>query len=298
MKIVVGASSFGKASPLPGELLKNKGIELVLNPYGRKLTEKETIDFLKDADGILAGLEPLNRRVLETCGDSLKAISRIGIGMDNVDMDATASLGIAVSNTPDAPTQAVAELTLAAALSLSRRLHTQNLHLHAGKWGKSLGRSLGELSILIVGYGRVGQKVHEYLKPFCPDINIFDPVYNGSSVDSLHEALPKADLVTLHAGGRDLIIGQDEIKLMKLDSMLLNSGRGGQVDEKALAEALKSGSLSGCWLDVFSEEPYNGVLCECEKAILTPHTSSYTVKCRKDMEMQAVENILRDLNVQ
>ncbi|MDR1241577.1 MAG: hydroxyacid dehydrogenase [Deltaproteobacteria bacterium] len=298
MRVVVGSSSFGQASALPGELLASRGMEVVPNPFGRKLTEDETLVFLQGADGLLAGLEPLNARVLAAHAGKLKAIARIGIGMDNVDQEAAARLGIAVSNTPDAPTGAVAEMTLAAVFALCRGLHTQNAALHAGTWKNVLGRSLRDLSFLIVGYGRIGKSVQAALKPFASEISVYDPFQPDISVKSLPDALAVADVVTLHASGREMIIDRENIKRMKPGAMLLNCGRGGQVDEEALAEALQSGHLSGCWLDVFSDEPYSGRLCQCETALLTPHASTCTEKCRGDMEMQAVRNILRDLHVE
>ncbi|MDL2307131.1 hydroxyacid dehydrogenase [Desulfovibrio sp. OttesenSCG-928-C06] len=297
MRIVVGASSFGQASPSVIEALTDKGIDVVLNPFGRKLNEKETIEFLAGADGLLAGLEPLTEKVLSHHVGKLKAISRIGIGMDNVDIAAAKKFNIAVSNTPDAPTSAVTEMTLAVILAFCRQLIPQNSALHAGQWQKILGRSVSELSVLIVGFGRVGKSVYNALLPFGAQLTIYDPFLAGCDNEFFEDALGKADVVTLHASGNQLIMGGPEIAKMKPGSILLNCGRGGQVNEKSLYDALQSGHLGGCWLDVFEDEPYTGPLRECQSAILTPHSCSYTGKCRIEMEMQAVNNILRDLHV-
>lgn len=135
MKIMVGASSFAAASGKAMNLLLAKGIEVVKNPYGRKLTVEETIEHLQGADGLLAGLELLNEEVLSQA-PGLKAIARIGIGMDNVDIEACKRHGIKVSNTPDAPTRAVAEMALAALLSMGHEIIPCDRDIHYKVWKK------------------------------------------------------------------------------------------------------------------------------------------------------------------
>ena len=294
--VVVGASSFGKATQEPLNILREHGVKVILNPYGRKLTQAETIDFLHGADGILAGLEPLNREVLSTCQGKLKAIARIGIGMDNVDQDAARDFGIAVSNTPDAPTQAVAEMTLAALLSLCRGLVPASQALHERRWEKRMGFSVLGVNVLLIGYGRIGRAVAELLRGLGANILIWDPAYQDISVPSLEEGLKQAQVVSLHAGGTQCILGERELALLPNGAILLNSARGGLVDESALCSNLSSGHLAGCWLDTFSEEPYSGALCDQPNAILTPHVSTYSVQCRENMEKEAVHNLLRDLH--
>lgn len=295
-KIVVGASSFARSSDEPLRLLRDEGATVQLNPCGRKLTCEETIEFLRGADGILAGLEPLDRKVLSTCRGKLRAIARIGIGMDNVDLQAAHEFGIAVSNTPDAPTQAVAEMTVAALLALSRGLVSSSTTLHARQWKKQLGRSIIGLKVLLIGYGRIGQAVGDLLRILGADILIWDPAWNEVSVASLEEGLQQATVVSLHAGGTQQILGERELSLLPEGAFLLNSARGGLVDEEALLRALKSGRLSGCWLDAFSKEPYSGPLCDYPNALLTPHICTYTTRCRERMETEAVHNLLRDLH--
>lgn len=299
MRIVVGASSFAAADREALNFLLDHGCEVIKNPFGRKLTEEETIDFLRGADGLLAGLEPLNRRVLEAVnGSGLRAIARIGTGLDNVDLAAARELGIKVSNTPDGPTDAVAEMTVAALLALSRRLVSADRNMHTRAWVKEMGRSLNELTVLIIGYGRIGRAVAGRLKAFGSEILVHDPLGAPElSAGTLDDLLPQADVISLHTGGDSLILGPREFELLRPGAFLLNSARAGLVDEQALLAALRSGRLAGCWLDVFSPEPYNGPLCDCENALLTPHLSTYTGHCRRQMERQAVHNLLRDLNV-
>lgn len=295
MKIAVGASSFGQ----PEALSLLEGCELVLNPFGRKLTEAETIEHLQGASGLLAGLEPLGENVFKACPE-LKAIARIGIGMDNVDIEAAKRRGIKVSNTPDGPTYAVAEMTLAALLGIARQIVPANADIHANTWKKRMGFSLKGSTILLVGYGRIAREFERLLEPFGMTICKYDPLLPGfppqlTTSEPLAELIKTADIISLHASGKEQIIGRNEIGLMKDGAVLLNSARGGLVDETAVSDALKSGKLSWYWADVFSEEPYSGELAKIDSALLTPHISTYTTLCRREMEVQAARNLLEDL---
>lgn len=296
MKVAVGASSYAKADKKAIELLKSKGIEVILNPYGRKLTEEETILHIKDADGLLAGLEPLNYNVLSQA-PKLKAIARIGIGMDNVDIESAKKLNIKVSNTPSAPTAAVAEMTLTALLAIARNLISANENVHNKQWTKELGFSLTNKNIFFIGYGAIGRKTAELMKIFNPNIMIYDKYNTEVSTHGLEDGLKNADIITLHASGKDEILTKDLLGITKKGVVILNSARGGLINEDALYDLLKSGHIKAFWGDALWEEPYNGKLLECNNAILTPHVCTYTTDCREDMEMQATLNLIRDLDV-
>ena len=300
MRVAISTSSFGKSSAEAVELLNEKGVELVQNPYGRRLTEQEIIEHLVGVDGLLAGLEPLNGNVLSQAKD-LKAIARIGVGMANVDISAAEKLGIRVSNTPDGPTFAVAEMTLAALLALLRNLPYVNAAMHRGEWPKAVNSSLNGKKMLIIGFGRIGAKFAELSKLFQPEIFVYDkqnielPDYVQKI--PLDEGLKLADIVSIHAAGESEILSFEKLSLMKKGSYLLNSSRGDLVNESALIEKLSDETIRGAWLDAYWEEPYQGELLKYDNVILTPHTSTYTDVCRASMEMSAVQNILRDLGI-
>ncbi len=294
MKVVVGASSFGDSGEDMQGFFKNKGIELVKNPYGRRLTKEEIIQHLKDADGLLAGLEPLDEEVFVKC-PRLKAIARIGIGMDNVDKDAAERHGIRVSNTPEGPTDAVAEMTVTALLSICHNLILADRDVHNGIWKKRLGCSVSELKVFLIGYGHIGRKTDQLLKALGAETLIYDKYNEAASTCSFEDGIRVADVISLHASGKDEIVSTEHFEVMKDGVILLNSARGGLINEKALYDALKSGKAAAFWGDALWEEPYEGILKECENAILTPHISTYTTKCRRSMERQAVENLLKDL---
>jgi D-3-phosphoglycerate dehydrogenase len=301
-KIAITPSTFATEDQTPLETLRAHGCEVVVNKTGRRLNEAETIEILKDVDGVLAGLEPLNEKTLSGA-TRLKALARVGIGMDNVDMAVAAKLGIKVSNTPDGPTEAVAELALAALLALLRQIVPSDNALHAGKWEKRIGFGLKSAPVLLVGFGRIGRRFAEMLAPFKPDLMVCDPArpdlsaFPGAKSVSLEEGLSKAKIVSLHANAKSVLLGAKEFKLLKPGAVLLNSARGHLVDETALLDALNGGVLSGAWFDVFKEEPYKGPLTGFPQVLLTPHVSSYTVQCRLEMEMAATLNLLRDLGL-
>lgn len=302
MKVSIGPSSFAAVDQAPLELLESNGLEVIPNPCSRKLTEDEIIHHLKGVDGLLAGLEPLNANVLQKCSQ-LKAIARVGVGMENVDVTAAQKLSIKVSNTPEGPIDAVAEMTLTAALALSRSILPTNDSLHKKQWEKSISIGLKNSHILIIGYGRIGQRVAELFRGFGAHIMICDPVVRQDDLQhneglvELKDGLKSADIISLHAGGNEPILTESEFYIMQDGVIVLNSARANLIDETTLFNALDSGKVASAWLDVFSEEPYTGRLTEYQQVLLTPHISTYTIQCRRDMEIAAVNNLLRDLEV-
>jgi len=273
--------------------LEAEGCEVIRNPYGRKLAKDELAALLPGVTGIIAGLEPLTRDVLEK--SQLKVISRCGGGLSNVDLQAAADLGIAVRSTPDAPTSAVAELTVGAMLGLIRMVGRMDRDLHAGQWNKYIGVQLEGRTVVIIGYGRIGQKVAALLAPFKPKVIAVDPFLSDCGrvpVLPLQAALPLADIVTAHCSGEACLLGEKEFNLLKPGAFVLNAARGTLIDEGALMKGLDEGLIAGAWLDTFEQEPYTGPLTKYPQVILTPHVGSYTQECRKQMELEAVDNLL------
>jgi len=297
IKVFISTTTFGQYDNAPLKTLAMKGLTAVTNPYARKMTGAECIEAFKDIAGLIAGTEPLTEDVLESA-KSLKAISRCGTGLDNVDLDAAKRLGITVFNTPDAPTAAVAELTVGLMVSLLRKVGLMDGEMRRGLWQKKMGNLLGGKRVGIVGFGRIGRRVAELLLPFGCEVAYTDPLVDrGESFRrmSLEELLGWADIVSLHLSARTRIIGEAELRAMKKGAWLINLSRGAVVDEAALEGCLRDGRLSGAALDVFEKEPYQGGLSGLENVILTPHIGSYAMETRIAMEKQAVENLLRGL---
>ncbi|MBP8132228.1 MAG: phosphoglycerate dehydrogenase [Candidatus Hydrogenedentes bacterium] len=299
--VAIGPSSFAEEDPAPLRILEDAGLTVRPNPFGRRLTQEEIIEHLRGADGLIAGLEPLNRAVLTSAAPRLRAIARVGIGMTNVDQDAARELGIAVSNTPDGPVRAVAEMTLAALLAIARNIVPMSAALHAGSWKKTIGFGLEDTPVLIVGCGRIGRRAAELLQAFGARVLWHDPYVAspvgvpGERMPTLDEGLAQAEVVSLHAAGAQCLLGAAQFARMRDGAVLLNSARGELVDEAALVAALESGKVSAAWFDAFWKEPYHGPLTRFPQVLLTPHTGTYTRQCRRDMETQAVRNLLHDL---
>jgi D-3-phosphoglycerate dehydrogenase len=293
---------------LPLEQLEMANIDYVINPLGRRLKEEELADMVADFDVLIAGTEPITANVLSHAR-RLRLISRVGIGLDNVDLIAAEGRGIKVSYTPDAPGPAVAELTIALMLSLLRSVHVANLQLHAGRWQRHLGRRIAEVTLGIIGAGRIGARVLRRIPAFgtprvlVNDINPnlkFDPDLKLEWVDK-EEIYRNADLISLHLPltlHTKNMIRREQLLQMKPGALLINTSRGGIVNEADLAEALRSGHLGGAAIDVFEHEPYSGELTRIESCLLTSHMGSMSVDCRARMEIEATEEAVRFLGGQ
>lgn len=299
MKVLISTATFGEYDRSPLDVLRGSGFEPVMNPYGRTLKEDELKALAKGAAGLIAGTERLDGPVLGAMR-GLRIISRCGAGLDNIDLAAARRLGMEVFNTPSGPTLAVAELTVALLLNLARRITEMDRDVRKGVWRKSAGSLMRGKKVGIVGFGRIGRKVAALLLPFGAEIRYCDlfkiESEPGCRHSCLDELLAWADAVTIHASlasPRMTLLGQRELSLMKEGAVLVNTSRGGVVDEAALCEALSSGRLSGAALDVFEEEPYSGPLAGLPNIILTPHIGSYAREARTEMEMEAVSNLLK-----
>ena len=296
-KVLIGPSTFAAIDREPLDKLLAAGFEVIGNPFGRKIAKKELISLLPGVNGLIAGLETLDREVMEL--SDLKVISRCGSGMSNVDQEAAKDLGIKVYNTPDGPTNSVAELTVGMLISLIRLVPPMDNALHNNIWDKKIGFELRGKTVLIIGFGKIGRRVSELLEPFQVNIIASDPFLSGEigniSILPLDRALQQADIITIHASGQKVILGEKEFSMMKEGAFILNGARGGLIDEDCLINNLENGRVAGVWLDSYSREPYEGPLTRFSQAILTPHVGSYTQECRKRMETEAVENLIAAL---
>jgi D-3-phosphoglycerate dehydrogenase len=305
MKVLITTVPFGDKNSAPLDLLDSNDIEYLINPLNKKLTEDELIGLVSDFDVIIAGTEKISDRVMEKASN-LRIISRVGIGLDSVDLLAAEKRNIKVSYTPDAPAPAVAELTIGMMLTLLRSMHVSNSQMHSGEWHRFFGRRLSKVVIGIIGIGRIGQRVLEHLQGFgnprilVNDISIKDDISDRFNVEwvSKEEIYKQSDIVSLHlplTGKTKNMITKDQLLLMKSDAIIINTSRGGIINENDLFEIMQSGHLSGAAIDVFDNEPYNGALNGVERCLLTAHMGSMSVDCRTQMEMEATEEAVRFL---
>jgi D-3-phosphoglycerate dehydrogenase len=303
-KILVTTSSFD-VSLFSNFIVKTqKPIEVVLNPYKRKLSEQEVSELLtEDVIGMIAGVEPITENVLNNA-KSLKVISRCGVGMDSVNLEAAKKLGIIVTNTPDAPTIPVAELTIAHMLNLLRHLSLVNNEIKNSKWEPKMGALLNGKTVGIIGYGRIGRKVASLVQAFGANILVFDifPVtsYDKIKQVELNQVLINSDIITLHLPytiENHHIISTEQFALMKPTALVLNISRGGLINETALLEALQNKRIAGAGIDSFENEPYAGPLCQLPNVLLTAHMGSYAKEARIIQEQDAVKNLFSHLEL-
>lgn len=304
-KALITTVPFADKNRLPIELLEANGIDYVINPLGRKLKEDELADMVGDFDVLIAGTEPITDKVMSR-GRNLKLISRVGIGLDSVDLLAAEKRGIRVSYTPDAPAPAVAELTIGLMLSLLRHIHVANSQMHAGRWERIFGRRVPEVTIGVIGVGRIGRRVLSRLSSFgTPRVLVNDLLPDTKVVPELKlewvdksTILREADVISLHVpltGHTKNMIREEHLRMMKPDALIINTSRGGIINEADLAKVLQSGHLAGAAVDVFEHEPYSGPLTGIERCLLTAHMGSMSIDCRTRMEIEATEEAVRFL---
>ncbi|MDR9365953.1 MAG: phosphoglycerate dehydrogenase [Balneolaceae bacterium] len=301
MIVQITTSTFGKAGTKPIEFLKSKNIDFRLNPFGRKLSEEEAIDVIKGAEGLIAGTEPLTENVLNQLPD-LKVISRCGTGMNNVDLEAAKKHGIKVFNTPTIHVDGVAELALTGTLASLRKLIKNDKTVRTGEWSKSMGSSLYDKNVGIIGFGKVGQKFCKLIKPFTSNIFYYDPFIEPSDINSsiadptsLKEIFDISDVISLHipySEENHHLIDKKLFAHAKANLTLVNTSRGGLVNEEDLYDFLNEYNDAAAYLDVFEKEPYHGKLSELENVTMSPHMGTSTIETREEMELEAAENLV------
>jgi len=304
-KALITTVPFGDKNRLPLELLENAGIEYLINPLNKKLTEDELAEMVTDFDVIIAGTEQISAKVMDRASN-LKMISRVGVGLDGVDLLAAKERGITVSYTPDAPAPAVAELTLGLMLSLLRSVHVSNSEMHDGRWNRLFGRRLAEVTIGIIGVGRIGSRVLNRTKGFGTPRILVNDVMPNRELDrnfkldwvSKEKIFQESDIISLHVPLTHLtknMVRKSQLLSMKEDAIIINTARGGIINEQDLYDVMQSGHLSGAAIDVFDLEPYSGKLRDIQRCLLTAHMGSMSVDCRTRMEIESTEEAIRFL---
>jgi len=305
LKIFIATTTFGQLSEEPLDLIRENGLGIIQNKTGKKIDEDEIIEMVGDAIGIIAGTETYSKSTLENLSN-LKIISRLGVGMDNIDLGSAEKKDIKVYRTVTTPAPAVAELALGLMIDISRHISQTNHLLKSGSWEKKMGYLLQGKTLGIIGLGTIGKELVNVAKGFNLHIIAFDKYEDISFAKKhsitycdLESLLNNSDIISIHLNLSDQtkrLIDKDKIKLMKPEAILINTSRGEIVDEKAIYDALKSNQIAGAGLDVFNQEPYFGPLTELDNVVLTPHIGAYARKIRIQMEIEAAENLIKGLN--
>lgn len=298
--VFVALQSFCEADEQPRQELLRAGFRLRENPLGRRLRREDLQGLLREADAVLAGVEPYDKELLQRL-PRLRCISRCGAGTDSIDLEAARIQRVAVLTTPDEVVEPVAQMALAMLLALARNFPLHWSDFHRGEWRKHTGHLLSEWTVGIVGFGRIGRAFHACLRPLGCRILVYDPnlpeerIPEAIRCAELESLLRESDVVSLHAtlsAGAGPLLGRRELGLMRQGSRLINTARGRLVDEAALLEALESGHLSAAALDVFESEPYTGKLSQLPQVLCTPHVASLTARSRGQMELRCARNVI------
>lgn len=304
-QILVTPRTFGGSDPGAAEFLARAGCKLIMNPYGRLMTEDELIELIPEADGIIVGLDPLSARVLDHAG-RLKVISKYGVGLDNIDIEAATAKGIIVTYTPGTNSSAVAELAFGLMLDVARSISASDRQIRQGQWGRFSGMELWGKTLGIAGTGQIGKQLALRARGFempilCCDIH---PDHDwaartGAEYVGLPDLLSRSDFVSIHLPLSDAtfhLIGARELQMMKKSAVLINTSRGGVIDEDALLLALTEKRLAGAGLDVLeSEPPQDTPLARLDNVVLTSHIGAHTREASLAMSRLAAENTVRGL---
>lgn len=306
-KILITPRSFRHYRQDAYPLLEQANYEIVENDRGRVLSEQEMIDACKETVGAIVGLDPVTSRVLRAC-PSLRAISKYGSGMDNIDLQEASRLGIKVMNAAGSNSVSVAELAVAYLFSLSRNMCWCVNGVKEGRWDRTMGREVTGKTLGVIGCGRIGREVVKRAAGLGMRVLINDDWFDDREFLSAHAArrvdfgtlLEESDFVTLHCPltpeTRGLM-GAEAFRQMKDGACLVNVARGEIVDEEALYEALSSGKLAGAAQDVFSTEPPEAdhPLLKLDNFLLTPHIGGYTEEAVRQMALISTRNLLEML---
>jgi D-3-phosphoglycerate dehydrogenase len=298
-KIVVTANAFSKNSVLVEELKKFSS-NIVLNTSGR-YSKPALIDALQDADAAIVGLDKIDASVLKEC-KNLKIISKYGVGLDNINLDDCRENDVAIGWTGGVNKTSVAEMALGFMLMLLRNLYVTSNQLKAGQWNKSGGLQLSGKTIGIIGVGHIGKELIKLLKPFQCKLLVNDIIeqteyYQANDLKEAtkEEIFRQSDIVTLHTPLTEStknLVTMDVMKMMKSTALLINTARGGIVNEQDLKSALKDGVIAGAALDAYAvEPPEDKEFVSLPNLIATPHIGGNAKEAVEAMGMSAINHL-------
>jgi len=301
MNIAVTSPSFSKNETLQKEIYSHFP-NAKLNLEGKRFNQDELIEYIKDADGVIVGLEPINQEVLDSC-PNLKIISKYGVGLNNIDLDACKERDIAIGWRGGVNRLSVAEMALGFMLMFSRNLFMTSNELKNGVWNKSGGFQLSGKTVGIIGVGFIGKELVRLLKPFgCKilvnDIINQDEYYRQEGLIEVtkEELYIESDIVTIHTPHNkttDNMVDLEILKSMKKSAYILNTARGGIINEEDLKYALQNSIIAGAGIDAYIEEPpTDREFIALPNLICTPHIGGNAKEAVEAMGMSAIKHLV------
>ncbi len=291
-------------------LFEKHDIQLIVPRVQERLEEADLLSYAGQFDGTICGDDMYTARVLEACAPRLKVISKWGTGVDSIDADACARLGVKLCRTPNAFTAAVADTVIGYMLAFARRQPWMDREMKSGKWAKLPGRTLAECTLGIIGVGTIGKTVARRAQAFGMqilgnDIVLIDPAFikeTGIEMTSLAELLARSDFISvncdLNPTSRHLI-NADTLSLVKPGAVLINTARGPIVHGAALVDALQTQRLAGAALDVYEQEPLpaDSLLLKMDNVMLAPHNANSSPAAWERVHANTIRNLLDGLGI-
>lgn len=300
-KVLVTARSFGAADDQAYEYLQKAGCECLKLEEKDGSIEEQLYREIQNADALIAGLEQIDEKLINKA-KKLKVISRYGVGYDNVDCEAAKRNGIQVTVTPGANGESVADLAIALMLAAARNVSLMDAAMKRKEQKRPQGIELFQKTLGIVGAGKIGKGVARRCRGFdmkilaydmCPDENFVKET--GACYVDLETLIRESDFISIHSPLTEKtrrMFSNEQFKMMKQDAVIVNTARGGIIDEQALYEALTGGRIRGAGLDATEQEPpYDSPLLRCENCIITPHAGAATREACSRMSLMAAENV-------
>jgi D-3-phosphoglycerate dehydrogenase len=291
-------------------LLESYGMELIVPEVHERLSEDEILAYAGQFDGTICGDDQYTARALAACAPRLKIISKWGTGIDSIDRQAAAKLGIRIGNTPNAFTLPVADTVLGYMLAFARRHPWMDRAVKAGQWEKLPGRSLSECTLGVIGVGNCGKAVVRRARAFGMtllgnDIIEIDHVFikeTGIEMTSLDDLLARSDFVSLNCDLNPTshhLMNARTLKRMRPGAILINTARGPVVDEPALVAALQVGEIAGAALDVYEHEPLpaDSLLLKMDHVMLAPHNANSSPAAWERVHINTIKNLLEGLGL-
>ncbi len=309
IKVLITPPSYGRGESGVFKLLEDNGIEYITNDSEVAYTKEEMKELIADCDGIILGVDPCDAEVL-SCAKKLKVVSRFGVGMDNVDVEYLKDNGIAFYRTIGANADAVADCAFTLMMGVARKIMELDGDVKSGKWYEAETYEVCYKTLGLIGLGDIGKKVAQRASGFSMNVIAYDVVRNDelaaqmgiTYVDTLEELMKQSDFISIHVPiipRTYHLIDEKMLSLMKPTGVIVNTARGGIIDEKALAKVLKERKILGAGIDVFENEPLeeDSELKTLNNAILLPHCSADTVETTKKVSNAVTINLLKGLGL-
>ena len=304
-KILTTPRSYGKNTPQLFEQLEAAGYEVVRNTTGGILDREKMKALIADCSGVIVGVDPLDAEVL-VCAPKLRAIAKYGVGVDNIDLKYCEAHGIRVSRTVGANSEAVADYAMTLIMAVARKAALIDRRCRGRDWGKITTRDVSHATLGLFGLGAIGKHVARRAQGFGMKVLAYDPCWPEAYAEAnrieradAETIFRNADFISLHLPLMEStrnFVGEREIAMMKSDAVLINTARGGLIDEAALLSALKEGRIYGAGIDAFAQEPpEDPAWFELDNVVLGSHCAASTRGATENMGALATQNILRDL---